>query len=167
MKLPRISRALDSCSCPRNAPALLPPKMSLRGGDCSLAQHRREEVHIPSHFSKLAGKPRISISFWVTLFAIRRLQLIHAFKSHESTSMANWYRGSRVTLPMPCSENAIGEINSKIIFVSIFQLVSSFNHLRKPKVFPPFKLVYLICTSIYTSSPSRAIFCNSRDPKCR
>lgn len=33
---------------------------------------------------------------------------------------------------MPGSENASGEINSKIILFSIFQLVGSFNHLRKP-----------------------------------
>lgn len=145
---------------------------------CLLKCLSQEEIaHWPSAGGKRSTSLLISRSSLVSLesasaselllFAIRRLQLIHAFKSHESTSTAHWYHGSRVKLPMPCSEDAIGEINSKIIFVSIFQLVSSFNHLRKPKVFPPFKMVYLICTSVYTSSPSRATFCNSRDPKCR
>lgn len=129
-----------------------PPKMLL---PCCLLKCllQKEIAYWPSTGGKRSTSLLVSGSSLVSLapapapelvpFVMRRLLLIHVFKSREYIhgKPIRW-KLSKAT--MPCSENAAGEINSKIILFSIFQLMSSFNHLSKPKLFPPFRLTYLI-----------------------
>lgn len=86
----------------------------------------------------------------VAPLSIRRLQQIHAFKrwAHDIPRQSGiFWKENKAT--MPCSDNAPGEMNSKIAWVSILELGSRFNHLRKSNVFLLPLIWHFIGTSIY------------------